>query len=846
MKTFSTALHIRNCVYNNTKGRPILVQLSKRSLSNEVISLHRFNFLPFDVMQDLLISIHENCSLPWWACIAGCTVLAKAATFPLMVISQRNSARCALAAPQIEKMLKDLQSKVDEEAFRYSWPTKRKNIVYRLNANRIVREIYSKYDFHPGRSYALAYAQFPLWITLSMSIRSIAEPSLLNEGTKTYLGMHEGGLFWFKDLTIPDSTLALPVLLGICNYAIFKLHMPVINKVTPTMKSRACIAFGICMSFVLPVISALTPSALGYFWLLSSTSTLIMYVIVKQRKLKKLYGIPPLPFDSKNPFSDMFAMSQLIEDFLSVTGTTDQEVAKFFLESSDWNLEVAVQNYFEGNDEDSDLFNVSETALAASPARLTELDSEEEFVANSENKVINPTNVADSSPEMSRKFATLFDKDKKSGRSSDSDDEQQPFYVGGGHKSDFSGQQVLGPKPDGAHHIVEHMIEKLKKHGAEVVNKQEEAASSQQSKFVGPGFRLNSSSETPQNPSPPENNEINVILRMWQNGFTVDDGPLRKYEGNESFLNDVMNGKMPEELVKSHHNRYITLDFEDRRMESFKPPARPRNPFSGEGHMVGSYVPAVNTGKGNEQVADVANVVAKPVDESKPTTTVVVRLLDGSRAQFRVNVDNTIEDLRAHICKSRPEYVSENFVLMTSFPCAKLDDETKTIEELHLENAVLLQRRMTSKELVKFLGIDKLINAWNIIKQNGGIWRSLVMAYRTDTVKGGNLIGIDENGNRYYENNSLYVPRNRWVVYSRKVWLNYDASQISAEWQVAVEMFNWLHHQTDIPPTVERVKQRSWMLPHVENMSGTEKRFITYSTTRTKIEAWVPTTKKTM
>ncbi|OUC44279.1 hypothetical protein D917_09246, partial [Trichinella nativa] len=36
------------------------------------------------------------------------------------------------------------------------------------------------------------------------------------------------------------------------------------------------------------------------------------------------------------------AMSQLIEDFLSVTGTTDQEVAKFFLESSDWNLELLV------------------------------------------------------------------------------------------------------------------------------------------------------------------------------------------------------------------------------------------------------------------------------------------------------------------------------------------------------------------------------------------------------------------------------------------------------------------------------------------------------------------------
>ncbi|KRZ25377.1 NSFL1 cofactor p47 [Trichinella pseudospiralis] len=232
-------------------------------------------------------------------------------------------------------------------------------------------------------------------------------------------------------------------------------------------------------------------------------------------------------------------MSDLIEDFLSVTGATDHEVAKFFLESSDWNLEVAVQNYFEGNEEDSDLFNVSETALAASPARLTELDSEEEVVTNSKTKVIDLTNLEDSSPEMSRKFATLFDKDKKSDHPSDSDDEQQAFYVGGGNKS---GQQVLGPKSDGAHHIVEHMIEKLKKHGAEIVNKQEEAASSQKPKFVGPGFRLNSSSEAPQNPSPPENNEINVILRMWQNGFTVDDGPLRKYEGNEAFLNDVMNG----------------------------------------------------------------------------------------------------------------------------------------------------------------------------------------------------------------------------------------------------------------------------------------------------------------
>ena len=41
-------------------------------------------------------------------------------------------------------------------------------------------------------------------------------------------------------------------------------------------------------------------------------------------------------------------------------------------------------------------------------------------------------------------------------------------------------------------------------------------------------------------------------LKMWQNGFSIDDGELRDYNDprNRAFLASVMSGRIPEELVR--------------------------------------------------------------------------------------------------------------------------------------------------------------------------------------------------------------------------------------------------------------------------------------------------------
>ncbi|KAH7725394.1 NADH-ubiquinone oxidoreductase subunit B17.2 [Aphelenchoides avenae] len=135
----------------------------------------------------------------------------------------------------------------------------------------------------------------------------------------------------------------------------------------------------------------------------------------------------------------------------------------------------------------------------------------------------------------------------------------------------------------------------------------------------------------------------------------------------------------------------------------------------------------------------------------------------------------------------------------------------------------------------EIFGVDKFIKFARTMKEVGGIRGFVKQRYLMDQTRVGKLVGEDKFGNKYYEDNSYYVPRNRWVVYTEKVWLDYDGSQVPPEWH------RWLHHISDQTPVENPPEQHKWMLDHVENktLSPSEK-YVPYSTTRTKIHAWQP------
>ncbi len=100
---------------------------------------------------------------------------------------------------------------------------------------------------------------------------------------------------------------------------------------------------------------------------------------------------------------------------------------------------------------------------------------------------------------------------------------------------------------------------------------------------------------------------------------------------------------------------------------------------------------------------------------------------------------------------------------------------------------------------------SKFQSAATIVKQNGGLWKTLCGFYRLDDVKDGELVGTDRNGNRYYQNKRYFVGRSRWVVYNEKYGLDYDGSMIAPEWH------GWIHYVTDETPVTRKPITYDWV-----------------------------------
>lgn len=141
------------------------------------------------------------------------------------------------------------------------------------------------------------------------------------------------------------------------------------------------------------------------------------------------------------------------------------------------------------------------------------------------------------------------------------------------------------------------------------------------------------------------------------------------------------------------------------------------------------------------------------------------------------------------------------------------------------------------QKLKVWSGLDKVQNLARIIEHNGGLLNSAKKLYLHDDLKIGTLVGTDEFGNKYYENPYYFVPRNRWVEFNEKRWLDYNASQIPPEWH------RWMTHMTEYPPTVEKPERHEWMLTHQENMTGTSDAYMPHNTVKPKIQAWSPKSK---
>lgn len=378
---------------------------------------------------------------------------------------------------------------------------------------------------------------------------------------------------------------------------------------------------------------------------------------------------------------------ELVSQFIDTTGVEPEE-ARFYLELSNWQLEVALDTFY---------YPLALPSLSNEPTEGTSEEERTDISDKNAGSIKSSEMEGKSSKEKIKpksKFAMLSDlKDRES---SPEDEEGQAFYAGG---SEHTGQQILGPgkKKD----IVSDMFKSCQRQSIAVESKP--SGQQRPNTFSGTGYKLGqTSSDTEIVTATTSNNQQTnsglITLKLWKDGFTINDSELRLYSDpeNREFLETIKRGEIPAEIRQEIQGTEARLDMEDHHHETYVPPKVKVKAFSGKGHMLGSPSPAT---VGMTIPTDLADQAANEsqakqklnLDESKPVTTLQIRLADGTSVKAQFNLTHTINDLRQYIITMRPQYAMREFNLLTMYPTKELTED-KTIEEAGLQNTTIIQR----------------------------------------------------------------------------------------------------------------------------------------------------------
>ncbi|KAG8737588.1 hypothetical protein FRC10_008045 [Ceratobasidium sp. 414] len=303
------------------------------------------------------------------------------------------------------------------------------------------------------------------------------------------------------------------------------------------------------------------------------------------------------------------------------------------------------------------------------------------------------------------------------GESDDDEDERgsdQPLnFFTGGERSGLSVENPNAPRRSGPPSLVRDIFKKAAQRSAPAAPG---AGGPSSHVFSGGGHTLGSDEvestfiPDPNAPPPGEGDDEEVAIReitFWRDGFSIADGPLLKYDNpaNQAILDAINSGSAPPSILNVRVGQPVEVRVARRTTEEYQPPPpKPAAPFSGSGNRLGAPVPeagsssgatmpgSYNAGSSSARVEPDSIQPRFEVDSSLPTTSIQVRLADGTRLTCRMNLTHTIGDIRNFVNASTPGAASRPYTIGTTFPNRILDDDKQTVESAGIKGSVVVQR----------------------------------------------------------------------------------------------------------------------------------------------------------
>ncbi|XP_078065304.1 cytochrome c oxidase assembly protein COX18, mitochondrial isoform X2 [Mustelus asterias] len=260
--------------------------------------------VPVHLTQDLLTSVQQATGLPWWVSITCTTMTLRATvTLPLAIYQMYIIAKVENLQPEIAELAKRLRHEVSVCAKQVGWSEKVARFHFRKNLKRIVSELYVRDNCHPFKASLLIWVQLPLWIFISIALRNLSLAASDAAAAPAVQDLTMGGVLWFPDLTLPDSTWILPISLGLVNLLIVEIFALRRVELSKFQKYVTYVIRGI--SVLMVPIAATVPSSMALYWLTSSCVGLGQNLLLRSPSLRTLCRIPKMKSDSETPFRDL-------------------------------------------------------------------------------------------------------------------------------------------------------------------------------------------------------------------------------------------------------------------------------------------------------------------------------------------------------------------------------------------------------------------------------------------------------------------------------------------------------------------------------------------------------------
>ncbi|KAM6179672.1 UBX domain-containing protein 2A [Erethizon dorsatum] len=193
--------------------------------------------------------------------------------------------------------------------------------------------------------------------------------------------------------------------------------------------------------------------------------------------------------------------------------------------------------------------------------------------------------------------------------------------------------------------------------------------------------------------------QVDVSIKLWKNGFTVNDD-FRSYSdgASQQFLNSIKKGELPSELQGIFDKEEVDVKVEDKKNEVCVCTKPAFQPFSGQGHRLGSATPKIVSKTKTIEVESKNNLSAVSLNNLEPITNIQIWLANGKRIVQKFNVSHRVSHIKDFIEKHHGSQRAPPFSLATALPFLRSLDETLTLEEADLRNAVIIQRLRITTE----------------------------------------------------------------------------------------------------------------------------------------------------